>query len=71
MDVYISSKCNLFIRDIEKHLKYYDTASACRAAVDFVDVLNNWYIRRTRDKFVEGKKEAFDVFYFLCFDFLC
>ena len=44
MDVYISSKCNLFIRDIEKHLKYYDTASACRAAVDFVDVLNNWYI---------------------------
>ncbi|MEY5004432.1 MAG: hypothetical protein RLZZ594_462, partial [Actinomycetota bacterium] len=30
---------------------------------DFADVLTNWYVRRSRDRFWEGSAEAFDTLY--------
>lgn len=29
----------------------------------FMEILNNWYIRRTRDRFWEGDVQAFDTLY--------
>ena len=44
-------------------LETYDVAVACDAISSFIEVLNNWYIRRTRDRFWEGEPLAFDVLY--------
>lgn len=63
IDNYILSKLKT-LRDVVKQgLDTYDVALSCNEAATFMEVLNNWYIRRTRDRFWEGNKEAFDTLY--------
>lgn len=42
-------------------LDAYAVADACDATRSFLDVLTNWYIRRSRDRFWEGDAGAFDT----------
>jgi isoleucyl-tRNA synthetase len=51
MDKYILSRCFKTIKAIEKALDEYDTVNATKAAEDFLEILNNWYIRRSRERF--------------------
>ena len=44
-------------------LDAYAVADACDATRSFLDVLTNWYIRRSRDRFWEGDADAFDTLY--------
>jgi isoleucyl-tRNA synthetase len=48
---------------VRKGLETYDVAIACNEIAAFMEILNNWYIRRTRDRFWEGDTTAFDVLY--------
>ena len=48
---------------VQKGIDTYDVAVACNEISGFIEVLNNWYIRRTRDRFWEGDTKAFDVLY--------
>ena len=41
----------------------YAVADACDSTRAFIDVLTNWYIRRSRDRFWEGDQQGFDTLY--------
>ena len=41
----------------------YAIADACETTRNFLDVLTNWYIRRSRDRFWGDNTEAFDTLY--------
>ena len=63
IDNYILSKLK-HLRDVVKQgLETYDVALATSEVATFMEVLNNWYIRRTRDRFWEGDCQAFDTLY--------
>ena len=63
IDNYILSKLKR-LRDIVKQgIENYDVAVATNEVASFMEVLNNWYIRRTRDRFWEGDANAFDTLY--------
>ena len=63
IDNYILSKLKRLAEVCKKSLETYDVANACSEIVSFMEILNNWYIRRSRDRFWEGKPEAFDTLY--------
>lgn len=58
MDRYILSKLAEAVRGVELWLDSYDTPSACQAVTDFFEVLNNWYIRRNKERFWKKEKDA-------------
>lgn len=58
MDRYILSKLAEAVRGVELGLDSYDTPSACQAVTDFFEVLNNWYIRRNKERFWKKEKDA-------------
>ncbi|MBQ2811253.1 MAG: isoleucine--tRNA ligase [Alphaproteobacteria bacterium] len=63
IDNYILSKLK-HLRDVVKQgLETYDVSMATGEATLFMEVLNNWYIRRTRERFWEGDEQAFDTLY--------
>lgn len=63
MDNYILSKLKKLGEVVKSGISSYDIAVACDAVAAFIEVLNNWYIRRTRDRFWAGEGLAFDVLY--------
>ncbi len=63
IDNYILSKLKKLADVVRTGINSYDVAVACNEIASFIEVLNNWYIRRTRDRFWEGNAEAFDVLY--------
>ncbi|MFT4967753.1 MAG: isoleucyl-tRNA synthetase [Candidatus Deianiraeaceae bacterium] len=74
MDVYILSKLHIFVRDFTKHLDEYNTQNACKLIEEFIDTLNNWYIRRNKDRFWkkehdEDKTTAYNTLYTVILDF--
>jgi isoleucyl-tRNA synthetase len=56
MDCYILAKCTEAVDTIKTSLDAYDTPSACEAVLQFFDVLNNWYIRRNKERFWNSDK---------------
>jgi isoleucyl-tRNA synthetase len=68
MDRYILAKCKSAVLDIENYMDSYDTPNACKAVESFFEVLNNWYIRRNKERFWrseqdEDKFEAYNTLY--------
>jgi len=68
MDRYILAKCKQAVETIEKALDAYDTPSACEALSQFFEALNNWYIRRNKERFWKtehdaDKQAAYDTLY--------
>lgn len=68
MDRWILSKCETMVRDVGAGLEAYDMARTIDPMVDFIDALNNWYIRRSRRRFwrseADGDKlEAYSTLY--------
>ena len=51
LDRYVLSKTRLLVEDVTNALERYDLYGACSAVTAFLDALNNWYIRRSRDRF--------------------
>ena len=63
IDNYILSKLKRLSQIVKQGLDTYDVALATNEVTSFMEILNNWYIRRTRDRFWEGDRQAFDVLY--------
>ncbi|AFC70975.1 isoleucine--tRNA ligase [Rickettsia australis] len=58
LDVYILSKLKIAVSKIEESLDNFDTQTAYHAVLEFFEVLNNWYIRRSRARFWKSEKDA-------------
>ena len=57
MDKYILSKLKITIDNIKKHMDSYEIGLACRESESFFEVLNNWYIRRNKNRFWKSFKD--------------
>ena len=58
LDGYILSKTRDLIVELTRCFDEYDLAEACRIVSTFIDVLNNWYVRRSRDRFWKQGKDS-------------
>jgi isoleucyl-tRNA synthetase len=64
LDRYILAKTREVLDDVTSHLDDLDSPFAAQALRDFGDVLTNWYVRRSRDRFWDGTdRDAFDTLY--------
>ncbi|WP_166869410.1 isoleucine--tRNA ligase [Salinibacterium sp. ZJ70] len=64
LDRYLLAKTRDLIGDVTACLEDFDTPGAAEALRDFADVLTNWYVRRSRDRFWDGTdRDAFDTLY--------
>jgi isoleucyl-tRNA synthetase len=68
LDIYALLKTGELIKNVEKDLANYDISSACQAVPNFIDAINNWYIRRSRPRFWKhaddtDSKNAYDTLY--------
>lgn len=66
LDRYILSRLGELVRDVAADLDGLDSTTAAARLRDFAEVLTNWYIRRSRDRFwvgAEGGTDAFDTLY--------
>jgi isoleucyl-tRNA synthetase len=69
LDRYLLAKTRDLIEDVTADLDALDSTLAAGKLRDFADVLTNWYVRRSRDRFWEGagddgsNTEAFDTLF--------
>ncbi|MEF2976608.1 isoleucine--tRNA ligase [Subtercola sp. YIM 133946] len=64
LDRYLLAKTRELIRDVAGDLDALDSTLAAAKLRDFGDVLTNWYVRRSRDRFWSGTDTAaFDTLY--------
>ena len=61
LDRYVLAKLGVLIDDMTHCLDNYDLFEACQRMRGFLDVLTNWYIRRSRDRFWSGDHDAVDT----------
>ena len=58
LDRWILSVCESMVREVTASLEAYDMQASIGPIVDFVDLLNNWYIRRSRRRFWRSADES-------------
>ncbi|MBR2012494.1 MAG: isoleucine--tRNA ligase [Alphaproteobacteria bacterium] len=63
LDKYILAELNVLIDTVRKSLDEYKPDAAVKEFVRFLDILNNWYIRRGRARFWDEEQAAFDTLY--------
>jgi isoleucyl-tRNA synthetase len=64
LDRYLLAKTRELIEDVTAELEAFDSPIAAAKLRDFADVLTNWYVRRSRDRFWAGDdRSAFDTLY--------
>lgn len=63
LDKYIIAELNELISVVGDALDEYKPDIAVKEFVHFLDILNNWYIRRGRARFWDEEQDAFDTLY--------
>ena len=63
LDRYLLAKVHDLVADATTQMDAYDLFGATATIRSFLDVLTNWYIRRSRDRFWDGDADAFDTLY--------
>jgi len=61
LDRYVLAKLHDCVGDVTERMDRYDIAGACASVRGFCDVLTNWYVRRSRDRFWAGEQDAIDT----------
>ena len=61
LDRYILAHTHELVVDVTAALDGYDLSGACGAVERFLEVLTNWYVRRSRDRFWAGDRDAVDT----------
>jgi len=61
LDRYILAKTRTAVEEAGRQLDVYGVAGACQTLRDYLELLTNWYIRRSRSRFWEGDPEALDT----------
>ena len=62
LDKYIISKLVDVVETIKASLDEYDTVCATKSAEEFLEILNNWYIRRSRERFWRHQKDQDKIY---------
>ena len=63
LDKYILAELNVLVCVVKNALDEYKPDVAIKEFVRFLDILNNWYIRRGRARFWDEEQAAFDTLY--------
>ena len=79
LDRYVLAKTSVLVESVTARMDAYDIAGACADVQQFLDALNNWYIRRSRERFwapggaaasatdasvtLQDKHDAYDTLY--------
>ncbi|MCF7946537.1 MAG: isoleucine--tRNA ligase [Spirochaetia bacterium] len=68
LDLWIISESERMVGEVSEFLDNYDLQKSLQPIVKFIDLLNNWYIRRSRRRFWRSendndKKQAYDTIY--------
>ena len=73
LDRYALAKGRQLVEEVTAKMDAYDIAGSCAAVATFLDVLTNWYVRRSRDRFwgtstdttADDRADGFDTLYTL------
>ena len=70
LDRYLLAKLRQLVEEVQREMDREEIASACDSVRAFTDVLTNWYIRRSRERFWDtgagdgqDARDAFDTLY--------
>lgn len=58
LDQWMLGKVNQLTKDFADGLENYNIPSSVRLVTPFIEDMSRWYIRQSRDRFVDGDKEA-------------
>jgi len=67
LDRYLVAKTHDLVVEVTALMDGYDIAGACQSVREFLDVLTNWYVRRSRERFwatgglTDDARNAFDT----------
>ena len=61
LDRYVLAKTHDLVVDVTARMDAYDISGVCATIREFLDVLTNWYVRRSRDRFWDGDQDAVDT----------
>ncbi|MBL9077799.1 MAG: isoleucine--tRNA ligase [Planctomycetes bacterium] len=75
LDRYALAKTRTMVEGVQRCMDEYDLAAACQVVKEYLDALNNWYIRRSRPRFwgetgAADRQDAYDTLY-TCLVTLC
>jgi isoleucyl-tRNA synthetase len=63
LDRYLLAKTGALVADVTRQMDSYDVSGACASVRSYLDALTNWYVRRSRERFWTGDRDAFDTLY--------
>ncbi len=58
LDRWILSELNLLVQQVDDHLDHYNPTDAGRRIQEFIDLLSNWYVRRSRRRFWKSESDT-------------
>jgi isoleucyl-tRNA synthetase len=61
LDRYVLAKTHDLVADATARMDAYDLSGVCTSIREFLDVLTNWYVRRSRERFWAGDADAVDT----------
>jgi len=61
LDRYLFAKTATLIETVTAQLDAYDISGACASVRSYLEVLTNWYVRRSRQRFWDGNDDAIDT----------
>ncbi|MGC6488825.1 MAG: isoleucine--tRNA ligase [Planctomycetota bacterium] len=75
LDRYALGKTRALVEQVQRRMDDYDLAGTCEVVREYLDALNNWYIRRSRPRFWgetgdADRQSAYDTLY-TCLVTLC
>ena len=68
MDLWILARLNETVQEVEEGMESYKLHKASKPIFILIDDLSKWYIRRSRERFVNGDKQALDTLHFVLFE---
>ncbi|MCB5281933.1 MULTISPECIES: isoleucine--tRNA ligase [unclassified Arthrobacter] len=63
LDQYLMANTGGLVRNMTAQLDSYDISGACDELRSYLDMLTNWYVRRSRLRFFDENPDAFDALY--------
>ncbi|MET4619947.1 isoleucyl-tRNA synthetase [Arthrobacter sp. 2762] len=63
LDQYLMANTGDLVRSLTESLDSYDISGACDELRSYLDMLTNWYVRRSRQRFFDENEDAFDALY--------
>jgi isoleucyl-tRNA synthetase len=61
LDRYVLAKTRDLVAEMTAMMDVFDLSGACQTVREYLEVLTNWYVRRSRDRFWAGDRDAIDT----------